>query len=341
MMTIVAFVVHARMAACASKLSTIVSGSGPSSRIDPREHVRRLRHGQGVHDPVRDPPAPNELRDRAGLLHLVDRAHVEGVPARVAAAVGLHAERRAVQRRLDVVDADRVPREHRVREAVVDHPLHRLAAAGVDERRADHPQDVPALPAVFEEPLEDRVVVDRLLAADLGGHERERLGVRDVLLFREPAVPHEDALAPVLRRGDRDEIALLDEAELLHLEPLRRGRPHEVRVHPRALGHAPLPATFTYVGKLVVDMNPSGSVVSAGAGSNRHSGAFLSAGALKSGCLYGMRTVYLRRQAMNGRSRSTKSGTETRMATIDRMSTAPRYHPSGTNGRTSCMIAAW
>jgi len=46
------------------------------------------------------------------------------------------------------------------------------------------------------------------------------------------------------------------------------------------------PPTFTYVGRLVVEKNPSGSTPSAAAGSNRAAGAVPSGGASKLGGRY-------------------------------------------------------
>ena len=52
MIAIVALIACARIASCAAMASVITSGSGPSSRMEPREHERHARRHAGVHDAV-------------------------------------------------------------------------------------------------------------------------------------------------------------------------------------------------------------------------------------------------------------------------------------------------
>ena len=104
---IVALIACAFIASCASAISFITPGSGPSSRIEPVSTNGTLCTTH-VHDPVRDhafATAPRSSPPRA----LVDRAHVEAVTARRGFPGARHPESRAEDRQLDVVHGHRVP----------------------------------------------------------------------------------------------------------------------------------------------------------------------------------------------------------------------------------------
>ena len=110
----VARTVCSRMASCAARVSVMTPGSGPSSRIEPAstKGIRWVTSACMI--PLPDQARLDRRLDRARGAHLVDRAHVQAVTRRRRLAAVGHAERRAVDRRLDVVDRDGVARQHRL-----------------------------------------------------------------------------------------------------------------------------------------------------------------------------------------------------------------------------------
>ena len=90
-------------------------------------------------------PCVHRRPDAADGADRVDRAQVMVVPARRRhASREPHAERRAEQRRLDVVRGERVAREQHVDPARRDQLLEVNAGAGVDDRGAADEEDLPA-----------------------------------------------------------------------------------------------------------------------------------------------------------------------------------------------------
>ena len=111
-----------------------------------------------------------------GRPHPIDRAHVQAVAALGRLAGVAHAERRAEDRRLDVVHRDGVAGEHRLHVAVPDEPLEIRPRARVDQGRPHDPDEIATAPLLLTDPRRELLVVDRPLAAHLGGHEPELVG---------------------------------------------------------------------------------------------------------------------------------------------------------------------
>ena len=90
-------------------------------------------------------PLLDGVADAAGAVDGVDRRHVIAV-ALLDRRAGhqVDAERRARQRELDVVDGERVAREHDVHEALTDQRREVLDAAGVHDDRSGDDGDAAA-----------------------------------------------------------------------------------------------------------------------------------------------------------------------------------------------------
>src|SRR5206468_9092084 len=97
-----------------------------------------------MHDAALDEPLGHGLLDRPGAPDRVDGPHVQSVPALHTLARARHPERRAEDRRLEIVHRYSVAAEQHVAVAVLDEPDHVLARARVHERGSDHPEDPAA-----------------------------------------------------------------------------------------------------------------------------------------------------------------------------------------------------
>ena len=208
---IVALIVCARIASCAASASVITSGSGPSSRIEPVSTNGILCFTHSYMIPSVMIPCSTALAIDPARAHHVDRAHVQPVTALRDLAGVRHAERRAVDRRLDVVHGDGVSGEQRADVAVGDEPAHVRARARMDERRSGDPHRIAAALLLLDEQARHVRVVDRLFARHLARHEGERVRIGAV---RHELRLHEDAVAAVFLVADGDEVALARDAAL-------------------------------------------------------------------------------------------------------------------------------
>jgi hypothetical protein len=173
---------------------------------------------------LEDLPA-DRRRDRAAAPDRVDGAHVVAVPLDDGnPRVEVHAQRRAVERPLDVVDGQRVPREHRIDEAARMIRARCSPAARVDHHRSGDGDD-PSLPAAhLSQELGD--LAHRDLHALLGGN----------VARHEDEVP---ALTVLEGREDGDAaVAADDPVAALHVAQLgadrATARDHDAAVHPLA-----------------------------------------------------------------------------------------------------------
>ena len=137
---------------------------------------------------------------------------MQPVPALGGLAGVAHAERGAEDGRLDVVHRHRVAGEHRLHVAVPDEPLEVGPGPGVHQRRAHHPDEIAAAPLLLTQPRSQLLVVDRALAADLGGHEAELVGAVDAA--QEALGVHHDALGAVLGLAHGDQVARFEPPRL-------------------------------------------------------------------------------------------------------------------------------
>ncbi len=192
-------------------------------------------------------PVSTAAFDGAERPHPVDRPHVEAVPAFGGLAGVGHPEGGAVDGGLDVVDADGVAGQHRLHVALADEPLEIGPRAGVHQRRPDHPEQVAAALPFLAQAGGEFLVVDRALAAHLGGHEAELVGA--VRARQEAGGVHEHALRPVLGLPHHDLLAGLEPARFDDLQ--RLPAPHDHAVHARAAGHDPPPPAEVHVGREV------------------------------------------------------------------------------------------
>ncbi len=138
------------------------------------------------------------------------------------------------------------------------------------QRRPDHPHEIAAPALLLAHARGQLLVVDRPLAAHLGGHEAELVGA--VAAAEKPLGVHHDALGTVLGLAHGDEIAPAEPARL-DASPAPPGRFTTTQSIRGRVGASQRPSTCTYVGRLEVEKKPSGSTPSAGSGSNRAAGA--------------------------------------------------------------------
>ena len=151
---IVAFIVCARIASCAATASVITSGSGPSSRIEPREHERHVRAStQACMMPSRDrcPARTAAAIDPAARTLLIARMCSPWPPC---VAFARAASCRASCRRSTPrcrAPRPRCRRAARRTKPFCDEPDHVGARARVHERRPGHPDRIPAALALVDE----------------------------------------------------------------------------------------------------------------------------------------------------------------------------------------------
>ena len=154
-----------------------------------------------------------------GLADRVDRADVVLVAVLDARADGqVDAERRAEERRLDVVGGERVAGEQHVDEAGVDQRDHRRRRAGVHDAGPADPQDPLAGGLHLAHPVGDLAHQQRLrlLAGDLRLHELE-----DAVRRRRSRAA---ASSPGRRSRRRRWHRRLDVGHRHGADPRRRGR---------------------------------------------------------------------------------------------------------------------
>ena len=225
-----------------------------------------------MHDAALHGPLGHRLLDRPGAADRVDGPHVQSVPALDAFARAGHPEGRAEDRGFEIVHRDRIAAQQRMTIAVFNEPDHVVARARVYERGSDHPEDPAAAHFFQAQQLRQDAVVHRPLARHFRRHKSEFVGT--VGAAEKTLDMYEDPVGAILRRSDRDLVALAYAARLGdHQVVGKRGRR-------QALG------SFTYVGRFVVEKKPSGRTPSAGAGVNRASGAPDNGGAVKLGGRY-------------------------------------------------------
>src|SRR4051812_31991855 len=104
---------------------------------------------------------------------------------------------------------DRVAREERPDESVLDEPRHVRAGPGVHERRAGHPDGISAALALVHEDRRHHRIIDGLLAGYLTRHEGE---LAIPFLAHERLAMDEDALSAILGVADGDHVTLLHAA---------------------------------------------------------------------------------------------------------------------------------
>src|SRR5262249_26039445 len=129
-----------------------------------------------VHHTRRQHAGADRRLDAAGAIDRIDGAHVVTVPAGYRSPLlEIHAERRAEERELRVVDGERIPGQQDVHEARADQPAEVRGAAGVDENGPGDECDAAA--ALFRLAHHRRDArdarLDAALRRDVVGHERE------------------------------------------------------------------------------------------------------------------------------------------------------------------------
>ena len=130
-----------RMRSAAATTSVIVSGSGPSSRIDPPSTNGTPARTHSNITPPRHEPGLHRGGDRPVPADLVDHPQVVAVAALGRRALGHRdAERRAEHVRLHVVGGEPVAGEQHLDPAAPHQPGDVRPAAGVDDRRPAHRQ---------------------------------------------------------------------------------------------------------------------------------------------------------------------------------------------------------
>jgi len=202
----------------------------------------------GVHDAVTQHACLDGGGNGSCRGDRVDRPHVIAVAAADRPAAAVHAQRRARERLLDVVDGDGVAAEERVHVAVADEPGEDVTSARMQHRRADHPHDVSPTPALLAEDRRDPGVVHRLLAAHLRAHELE-LVIRGAARAEEAGGVHVDPFTAVLGRAQQNTLA---GAHVPRLEDAERAVVllHDHGVHPWMAGGLPR-AILLHVGRQV------------------------------------------------------------------------------------------
>ena len=176
----------------------------------------------------------------AGAEDRVDGAHVVAVAALDRApALHVDAERRAVERLLDVVHGERVAREQHVHVAVADQIAEVGAAAGVDDDGAGDERDAFArlLGRAHHRGDARHAHLDAALGRDLVRHEREaepiaRLELRHDL---DPVDAADDRVAVAeLAQLPADGAAVLDDDRRVHALAIDR-HPLAVEAHGRLM----------------------------------------------------------------------------------------------------------
>ncbi len=198
------------------------------------QHERDAVDDARMHDAAPEDPSPDRPADAAAAADGVDRAHVVVVPVlRRDAARQVHAQRRAEQRRLDVVRGQPVAAEQPLHIARLDQALKERPAAGVDEGRPRHDEDLAPGAPLCPHGLGDAGDQPGLgfFRGDRAGHELE-----DVLLARalKRRHPHPFCSAD-------DPLALADADHRHTARPRAPGLHHDPAVHLDALDGPPPP----------------------------------------------------------------------------------------------------
>ena len=212
-----------------------------------REDEGHALGDEGVHDPLGHQPALDGRGDRADAPDGVDRPHVQGVTAFHPFPGARHPERRAEDRRFQVVHGHRVTAQHRAHVAVADEPDHVLPRPGVHQRGAHHPHDHAAALLFLAQELRQHRVIDGPLARHFGLHEAEFVGA--VAAGKEPLGVDVNPVAAVLRRAHRNQPALRYLARLGD-EEVVPGLADDHAVHARQARPAPRPAHLQVGGQV-------------------------------------------------------------------------------------------
>jgi hypothetical protein len=99
---------------------------------------------------------------------------------------------------------DGVAGENSLDIAILDEPLEVRAGAGVYQRGADYPHEVPSPSLLLAHPGRELLVIHRSLSAHFGGHETEF--VDPVPSAQKAASIHHDALSAILRLAHSDQL---------------------------------------------------------------------------------------------------------------------------------------
>ena len=191
---------------------------------------------QSVHDAALHGPLGHRLLDRPGAADRVDGPHVQSVPALDAFARAGHPEGRAEDRGFEIVHRDRIAAQQRMTIAVFNEPDHVVARARVHERGSDHPEDPAAAHFFQAQQLRQDAVVHRPLARHFRRHKSEFVGT--VGAAEKTLDMYEDPVGAILRRSDRDLVALAYAARLGDHQVVA-ARLHDHAVHARQAGTTP------------------------------------------------------------------------------------------------------
>ncbi len=199
---------------------TVISNASPEDVVGAAFH-------QLVHDPAFEHAGIDSRSERSVSPDLVDRADVVLVTVLGRDALRqIDPKRRSEHVRLDVVGRDAVAREQRIDVPSADEGADIGRGPRMHYGRARNPQDAP--PRFFDRA---HLVGDllhqqrlRLLAGDVGRHERERLARALRPLRRsdlDPETTHHDLHAGLdVCHRDRPGAAVADDDPAVHLRPL-------------------------------------------------------------------------------------------------------------------------
>ncbi len=233
-----------------------------------------------MHDPRAHEPLPHGGGDATGAPDLVDGPHVERMAAFDALPRARHAERRPENRRLEIVHRDGVPAEERLHVAVLDEPDHVFARSRVYQGGPHHPDDLPAALLLLTQELRQDRVVHGPLPRHLRLHEAELVGA--VTAAEKALGVHEDALAAILFRADRDGLPFTHLARLGRHQ-ITGGLTHDDAIHARQTRAGPRPRSLDVCRQVGGRKEPVGQDSVGGRGLEARIGRSLERGRLEVG----------------------------------------------------------